>query len=122
MSEKRTSITLGSDSHEILWLRQKKIKNTDVHIIGYQSPQKKQLERVMPRKDFLTVVTELQDLAKGIRKQQALNLNPFCQETVFFENNNKAEVLCLDALDLKEKAKLIRWVKKQSDVVVGMDD
>lgn len=120
-AESRYSVILGSDSHEILWLRQKKIKNKEVYIIGYQSPQKRQLERVMPRRDFAAAVKELHDFAKGIRRRQALSPNPFCQESVAIENNNKPEILCLDSVDRKGKEKLVRWVAKQSDLVVGVD-
>ncbi|HEY8270131.1 MAG TPA: hypothetical protein VIG33_04535 [Pseudobdellovibrionaceae bacterium] len=120
-AETRYSVALGSDRHEILWLRQRKIQNKEVYLIGYQSPQKRQLEKVMPHQAFSVLVKEIQSFSKSITQEQFRHLNPFCQEKVFIENNNKAKDLCLDFMDQKEKMKLVQWVAKQSNVVIGID-
>jgi hypothetical protein len=118
-AETRYAVAMGPANQEVLWLRQKSIHKKEVYVIGYQSAQKRQLERAMPRKDFLMLVKELQGFQKEIRKQQAF-ASPFCREQISIENNNKVESLCMESVARTEKQRLIRWVKKQSNIVVGI--
>lgn len=120
-AENLYSITLGYKKNESLWLRQKKINNKEIYIIGYKSPENSQLERALPRKDFANIVTEFQKLTKEFQQRQASNPNPFCQERVPITENNKKSILCLDTVNHKDKLKLIQWVAKYSDLVVIAD-
>ncbi|MGZ3771162.1 MAG: hypothetical protein ACXVCP_07650 [Bdellovibrio sp.] len=111
-------ITIGSDNHEVLWIEQKAIKNKNIYLMGYRSPDQRQIERVIPSEIYISSIKELQDIKKSFHNKPMLSSYPFCEERIVIQHNKDKELLCLDFFEAKEKKKVIQWVAQQADFLI----
>jgi hypothetical protein len=76
---------------------------------------------VIPRKEFQITLAELENLFTNKNRNIAsTNLyNPICNESVEVKKLKTTTRYCLDFMASPQKNKLLQWVRKSSNLVIG---
>ncbi len=103
-----------------LWLEQRKITGKLVYVLGHQSITGKQLERALPKSEYLKIASEMNNWMKENNGRKIGMIGPGCSEAVFFKAKSAQKIICLDALEKQEKVRFSRWFDKTVNTTLGI--